>query len=105
AAADDQDQADESSESSGGGGGLGGKIAEARQLINGDQFAEARSVLADLRQQAPNNAEVADLHLTLASTLQVKGRKQEAKAVYRAYLEIVPSGSRADEVRSILKRL
>ncbi len=89
----------------GGGAGVSAGIAEVRQMLDGGNFSGARSRLDELRQQAPNNPDVAGLYLDLASRLQMDGSVGQAKQAYQQYLEMRPNGSRASEVRSILQRL
>ena len=100
-------QAGQSSQgsSASGGASLGGEIARVRQMINSKRYSDARSKIDALKQRAPNNGNVASLYLDLASGLQIDGRLGAAKRAYRDYLDMKPSGSRADEVRSILNRL
>ncbi len=45
------------------------------------------------------------MYLDLATAYQLSGEVGKAKQAYKKFLKIQPSGKRADEVRSILKRL
>lgn len=47
----------------------------------------------------------ASMYLDLATAYQLSGDVAKAKGAYKKFLNLQPSGKRADEVRSILERL
>jgi hypothetical protein len=67
-----------------------GKAADARDWAN-------RAIQLD--------PALADAYVYLGTAEQVLGNKGEAKAAYRKYLQIVPTGRRARELRAVLDNL
>jgi DNA-binding response OmpR family regulator len=83
-------------------GGADAKVARARQMLQSGRPGRAFSLLNQARRQDPSHDEVPTLLLKVGSRFQVAEQGCRAKRAYEAYLQMSPSGSQSDQIRSII---